>query len=86
MIRGNQMLFPAPVEDMGGIWSNPERYAVGEMLKYSFVGGPAAVKKGLQSFLERTGLDEIMAASHIYEHTARLRSYEILSTLLSISQ
>jgi len=86
MIRGNQILFPAPVEDMGSIWSNHERYAVGEMLKYSFVGGPATVKKGLQSFLDRSRIDEIMAVSHIYEHTARLRSYEILSTLSSITQ
>jgi alkanesulfonate monooxygenase SsuD/methylene tetrahydromethanopterin reductase-like flavin-dependent oxidoreductase (luciferase family) len=80
------MLFPPPVDDMDGIWSNHERYAVGEMLKYSFVGGPAVVKKGLQSFLDRTGVDEIMAVSHIYEHTARLRSYEILSTIPSSTQ
>jgi luciferase family oxidoreductase group 1 len=86
MIRGNQVPFPAPVENMDGIWSNPERYAVGEMLKYSFVGGPATVKKGLQSFLDMTQVDEIMAVSHIYDHNARLRSYEILSTLSSISQ
>jgi luciferase family oxidoreductase group 1 len=86
MIRGNPILFPAPVDDMCGIWSMPERYAVGEMLKYSFVGGPATVKKGLQSFLGMTQADEIMAVSHIYEHTARLRSYEILSTLSSTSQ
>ena len=86
MIRGKPILFPAPVDDMGGIWSMPERYAVGEMLKYSFVGGPATVKKGLQSFLDMTQADEIMAVSHIYEHTARLRSYEILSILSSTSQ
>jgi luciferase family oxidoreductase group 1 len=86
MIRGNPILFPAPVNDMGGIWSKPERFAVGEMLKYSFVGGAATVKNGLQSFLDRTPVDEIMAVSHIYEHTARLRSYEILSTLFSNSQ
>ena len=86
MIRGNHMPFPAPVENIDGIWSNPERYAVGEMLKYSFVGGPPTVKKGLQSFLDRTPVDEIMAVSHIYEHTARLRSYEILSTLFYILQ
>ena len=86
MIRGNHMPLPAPVENMDGIWSNHERYAVGEMLKYSFVGGPATVKKGLQSFLDMTQVDEIMAVSHIYEHTARLRSYEILSALSSISQ
>ena len=80
MIRGNQMPLSSPVEDMDSLWNKPEKYAVEERLKYSFVGGPATVKNGLQSFLDRIQVDEIMAVSHIYEHAARLRSYEILST------
>ncbi len=51
------------------------------MLKYSFVGGPATVKKQIEMFLDKTQVDEIMAVSHIYDHDARLRSYEILSSL-----
>ncbi len=51
------------------------------MLKYSFVGGQATVKTKLESFLDKTQVDEIMAVSHIYDHAARLRSYEILSSL-----
>ena len=49
------------------------------MLKYSFVGGLDTVKKNVRSFMNGTQIDEIMAVLHIYEHAARLRSYEILS-------
>ncbi len=81
MIRGNHMPLSAPVEEIHSLWSEPEKNTVDEMLRYSFVGGPIMVKNGLQSFLDRTPVDEIMAVSHIYEHAARLRSYEILSNL-----
>jgi luciferase family oxidoreductase group 1 len=78
MIRGNPIPFPAPVEDIDSMWSLPEKYAVNELLKYSFVGGPTTVKKELQYFLDKTPIDEIMVVSHIFDHIARLRSFEIL--------
>ncbi len=81
MIRGNHMPLQPPVEDIDALWSKQERHTVGQMLKYSFVGGPDTVKKQMEMFLDKTGIDEIMAASHIYDHDARLRSYEILSAL-----
>jgi luciferase family oxidoreductase group 1 len=81
MIRGNPILFPAPVEDIDSMWNIQEKYAVNELLKYSFVGEPDAVKKGLQNFLDKTQVDEIMVVSHIFDHNARLRSFEILHTI-----
>ena len=55
--------------------------AVDQRLKDSFVGGPITIKKNIESFLKQTQVEEIMAVSHIYEHSARLRSYEILLSL-----
>ena len=81
MLKGSQMPLQPPVNDIDSVWSKPEKYAVNQRLKYSFVGGPATVKKNLESFLKQTQVEEIMAVSHIYEHSARLRSYEILSSL-----
>jgi luciferase family oxidoreductase group 1 len=81
MIRGNQTPLQPPVNDIDGACSKAEKEAVDQRLRYSFVGGPATVKRGLESFLDRTWVDEIMAVSHIYEHAARLRSYEILASL-----
>jgi luciferase family oxidoreductase group 1 len=81
MLKGSQMPLQPPVNNLDSVWSIPEKQAVDQRLKYSFVGGPATVKKNLESFLKQTQVDEIMAVSHMYEHSARLRSYEILSSL-----
>jgi hypothetical protein len=32
----------------------------------------------LKEFLDQTGVEELIVASAIYDHAARLRSYEIL--------
>jgi luciferase family oxidoreductase group 1 len=81
MLKGSQMPLQPPVNNIDSVWSIPEKQAVDQRLKYSFVGGPATVKKNLESFLKQIQVDEIMAVSHMYEHSARLRSYEILSSL-----
>jgi luciferase family oxidoreductase group 1 len=81
MLKGSQMPLQPPVNDIDSVCSKSEKHAVDQRLKYSFVGGPATVKKNLESFLKQTQVEEIMAVSHIYEHTARLRSYEILSSI-----
>jgi len=81
MIRWKQTPLQPPVDNIDIMWTKTEKNTLGQRLRYSFVGGPATVKMGLESFLDRTQVDEIMAVSHIYEHSARLRSYEILSSL-----
>jgi hypothetical protein len=37
------------------------------------------VRDGLARLIEQTGADELMVAAAIYDHGARLRSYEILA-------
>ena len=81
MIRRSHGLLQPPINNMDDLWNKLEKYAVGERLKYSFVGDPIKVKSGLESFLNQTGVDEIMGVSHIYDHAARLRSFEILSSI-----
>jgi alkanesulfonate monooxygenase SsuD/methylene tetrahydromethanopterin reductase-like flavin-dependent oxidoreductase (luciferase family) len=51
------------------------------MLECSFVGSPDNVRAQLAGFIERTGADEVIVASAIYDHTARLRSYELLAEI-----
>jgi alkanesulfonate monooxygenase SsuD/methylene tetrahydromethanopterin reductase-like flavin-dependent oxidoreductase (luciferase family) len=53
------------------------------MLKYAFVGSETTVRSGLQAFVELTGVDELMVVSAIYEHVSRLRSYELLTNVMS---
>ena len=47
----------------------------------SFVGSPATMRPGLDAFVERTRPDELIVVSHIYDHAARLRSYELFSPI-----
>jgi len=51
-----------------------------EMLSCSVVGSRATVQGGLDAFAARTGADELMVASQIYDHAARLRSYELAAS------
>jgi len=53
------------------------------VLSCSAIGSPAVVQATLRSFIARTGADELMIASQIYDHAARLRSYEITAGALA---
>jgi hypothetical protein len=39
------------------------------------------VRKSLIAFIERTKPDELMMTSQIFDHSARLRSYEIAADI-----
>jgi len=58
-----------------------EEAALQQMILYTFVGGPEKVNTELQRFLDMTSVDELMITSPIYDHTARLHSYEIIAGL-----
>jgi alkanesulfonate monooxygenase SsuD/methylene tetrahydromethanopterin reductase-like flavin-dependent oxidoreductase (luciferase family) len=65
-----------------GIWMPPEKAKASAVLNRSFVGSGETVRAGLERFVEESGVDELIAASAIYDHAARLRSYEILADAL----
>jgi alkanesulfonate monooxygenase SsuD/methylene tetrahydromethanopterin reductase-like flavin-dependent oxidoreductase (luciferase family) len=53
-----------------------ERGILDEALSISFLGTPKDVIKGLDAFIARTGADELLVVSQIFDHAARLGSYE----------
>ena len=79
MFRRARGLLQPPIDDIESYWSQVEKVEASNMLRYAFVGSRESVRRGLQHCIEETAADEIMVASAIYEHAARLRSYEILS-------
>jgi luciferase family oxidoreductase group 1 len=79
VITGKRELLPPPVDSMEGILSDYEEEQLNQMLACTFVGSKATIAKELQDFLNQTQVDEIMASAHIFDHAARLRSYEILA-------
>jgi luciferase family oxidoreductase group 1 len=49
--------------------------------RVSFVGAPSTIRDQVQAFVDATGADELIVVAHIYDHGARLRSYELATTL-----
>ena len=43
------------------------------------VGSPATVRRGIESFLQRTQVDELMVTAAVYDQAARLRSFELVA-------
>jgi luciferase family oxidoreductase group 1 len=54
-----------------------ERSVLDQALAVSVVGSPETVRHGLEEFIRETGADELMVTSQIFDHEARLRSFEI---------
>ncbi len=81
MQRGQRGPMPRPIspEALDTLWTPQERAAVQQMLAASAVGSPDAVRAQLQAIVEQTAADELIVASAVHEHAARLRSYELLA-------
>ncbi len=79
MFRGTRGLLPPPIDDIETYWTPSEKAQVRGMLGRAIVGGPETVQRGLRNLIAETGADELMVASAIFDHGARLRSYEILA-------
>lgn len=83
-LRRNQPEKFQPPRNMDNVWTELEKIAVGQTLDSpaTIIGDPASVKKQLEDFITQTDADEIMIASAIYDHQARLRSFEIVSDMM----
>lgn len=82
IVTNQRRLLQPPVDSMEGVWSDMEEAAVEQMLDFTFIAGPEKLKEQFQSFLNHTKVDELMVTSHIYDHQARLRSYELVADVL----
>jgi len=79
--RGTPGKLAPPVDDIN-TWANPVELAgLHHSLVYSFVGAADTVARGVESFLEMTQADELMVSGHIFDHAARLHSYEIAARM-----
>lgn len=79
--RGTPGMLPPPRADMDAFWSPAEKQMVDHALAYAVTGSPDRVEEGVARFLDLTGIDELMIAGQIYDHGARLRSYEIVADI-----
>ena len=68
---------PPPVEGYEERLDPGARALLAQTLSCAVIGSPATVKRGLAEFVARTGADELMVTAQIFDHAARLKSFEI---------
>jgi luciferase family oxidoreductase group 1 len=81
LIRNHRKPLQPPVDEASLDWNEAERITLQQMMKYSFIGSVDTVQKSLQSFLDATGVNEIMIASHVYDLEAKKKSYRLVAPL-----
>jgi luciferase family oxidoreductase group 1 len=62
-----------------------ERAMLEQTLSCSAIGAPGTVRRQLNEFIARTGADELMITSQIYDHAARVHSYEIAAEVREVA-
>ena len=82
MVRNARGQLSAPIDDIDTYWSPAEKAHASRMLSCSFVGSPESLRGQLDAFIARTGANELMVSAAIYEQSARLRSYELLASIV----
>jgi luciferase family oxidoreductase group 1 len=79
---GRPSQLPPPLEGYDTHLAPPTKAMLADVLASSAIGSPDTVRRGLASFIDRTHPDELMLTSQIFDHAARLRSYEIAADVL----
>ena len=79
--RGMPGPLQPPVESMEGRWTPMEQAGVEHALAYALVGSPDTVRKRMDALIEATRADELMLTAQIYDHQARLRTFEIVANI-----
>jgi luciferase family oxidoreductase group 1 len=74
---------PPPVPGFYEDLAPVQRAGLDHVLSCSAIGGPEKVRASIESFVARTGADELMITSQTFDHRARLRSFEIVADLIA---
>lgn len=81
--RGHPTPLKPPRAGYSQSLSPAEQTLLSQVLSCSAVGDPDTVRRSILAFIERTGADELILVSQIYDHEARLRSYQIVAEVLA---
>ncbi|TIL66954.1 LLM class flavin-dependent oxidoreductase [Mesorhizobium sp.] len=72
---------PPPVDGFERDLDPMTKTMLGQALSCAVVGAPETVRQGIAAFVQRTGADELMVTAQIFDHAARVRSFEILANV-----
>ncbi len=79
LLRGSPGQLQPPIDNIEEYWTPAEKHQASRMLQHSIVGSAETVRKDLQRFIDLTKADELMVVCSVYDHAARVRSYEIVA-------
>ena len=82
-IRGTPGQLCPPIDHIESQWAPHEKAYIERALGCTFAGSANTVRDALRGLIEQTQADEVIVTAQIYEHVARLRSYEILAGVRS---
>jgi alkanesulfonate monooxygenase SsuD/methylene tetrahydromethanopterin reductase-like flavin-dependent oxidoreductase (luciferase family) len=74
---GRPTPLPPPVEGYEKTLPAAATAMLADVLSSSAIGSRETVRLALTAFIERTRPDELLLTSMVFDHAARLRSYEI---------
>src|SRR5262249_6398530 len=86
--RGRLGQMPPPVDPdvIEAALTPQERADLQQFLSTAIVGSPDTVRAGLSAFLARTTADELIITGQIFDHAARIHSYEIVHDVVHRSE
>ena len=77
--RGARGLTRPPIDDIETYWTPMEKAQVMRMLAARSWARGRHVRAGIADLVADTGADELIVVSDVYDHTARLRSFELIA-------
>ena len=77
--RGAPGRLPPPIDDIDSYCSPAERAMIDQALSRAIVGSPDVVERGINDFIRETQVNELMITANIYDHAARLKSFELIA-------
>ncbi|MEY2530047.1 MAG: hypothetical protein QOI96_132 [Verrucomicrobiota bacterium] len=86
LIRHRPSKLPPPIDKIDNLWSPQERAAIEQRTRYVAVGSPGSVALRLNQIMDETEADEVIITAQIYDHAARLHSFEIAANIFRASK
>lgn len=82
ILTGDRGQMEAPTEMTPRMRQIIDQPAVQQMTKYAFIGSQETVKKKIKDFIETTQVDELIAATHVFDAKDRAKSYQAFAEIM----
>ena len=82
ILTGDRNPFEPPFEVTNEFRNMIQHPAVQQMSKYAFIGSKETVIKKVKDFIEQTGVDELIVATHVFDVKDRIKSVELFEVVM----